>query len=47
MVCVEKNEMGGACRAYGREERRVQSFGGGNLRERDDLEDPGIYGKII
>jgi hypothetical protein len=39
--------MYGACSAYGREEKRVQSFGGGNLRERDDLEDPGIDGKII
>jgi len=25
---IEKNEMGGTCSAYGREERRVQSFGG-------------------
>ena len=25
---LEKNEMGGACRAYGGEERRVQGFGG-------------------
>jgi hypothetical protein len=25
---IEKNKMGGACSAYGREERRVQSFGG-------------------
>jgi len=28
MVRVENNEIGGACSAYGREERRVQSFGG-------------------
>jgi len=47
MLCVEENEMGGTCSAYGREERRVQRFSGGNLRERDDLEDPGMYGKII
>jgi len=25
---IEKNEMGGACSAYGREERRMQDFGG-------------------
>jgi len=25
---IEKNEMGVACRAYGREDRRVQGFGG-------------------
>jgi len=42
MICVDKNEMGRACSAYGREERGVQRFGGGNLRERDDLEDPDI-----
>jgi hypothetical protein len=24
----EKNEMGGECSAYGREERRIQGFGG-------------------
>jgi hypothetical protein len=34
--------MGGACRSYG-EERRIQGFGGGNLRERD----PGVDGRII
>jgi len=25
---IEKNEMGGACSAYGEEERRVQGYGG-------------------
>jgi hypothetical protein len=25
---MEKNEMGGACSAYGGEERRIQGFGG-------------------
>jgi hypothetical protein len=25
---MEKNEMGGACSAYGGEERRIQDFGG-------------------
>ena len=27
---LEKNEMGGACSAYGEEERRVQGFDGEN-----------------
>jgi hypothetical protein len=27
---IEKNEMEGACSAYGGEERRVQDFGGEN-----------------
>jgi hypothetical protein len=34
--------MGGACSAYGGEERRVQVFGGGHLRERDHLGYPGV-----
>jgi hypothetical protein len=32
---------------YGRQEKFIQDFGGGNLRERDHLEDPGIDGRII
>ena len=44
---IEKNEMGGACSAYGGEERLIQGFGGGNLKERDHLGDPGIDGRII
>ena len=32
---IKKNEMGGACSADGGRERRVQGFGGKNLRERD------------
>jgi len=39
--------MGGACSAYGTEERHIQEFGGGNLKERDHLEDPGVDGSII
>ena len=39
--------MSGARSAYGAEERRIQGFGGGNLRERDHLGDPGIDGRII
>jgi len=31
---IEKNEMGGACSMYGVEERCIQGFGGGNLKER-------------
>ena len=42
-----KNETGGVCSTYGGEERRIQGFGGGNLRERDHLEDPGVDGRII
>ena len=44
---IEKNEMGGACSAYWGDERRMQGFGGGNLREKDHLGDPGIDGRII
>jgi hypothetical protein len=39
--------MGGACSAYGGEERRIQGFGGENLMERDQLGDPGVYERII
>ena len=39
--------MGGECSAYGGEERRIQDFGGRNLRERDHLGDPGVDGSII
>ena len=36
-----------ACSTYGRQEKRIQGFGGGNLRERDPLEDVGVDGRII
>jgi hypothetical protein len=39
--------MGGARSTYRGEERCTHDFGGGNLRERDHLEDPGIDGMII
>jgi hypothetical protein len=35
------------CSTYGVEERGIQGFSGGNLRERDHLEDPGVDGRII
>ena len=37
----------GACSAYGGDGRRIQGFGGGNLREREHLGDPDIDGRII
>jgi hypothetical protein len=43
---MEKNEMGGACSAYG-ESRAYTGFWWVNLRERDQLGDPGVDGKII
>jgi len=39
--------MGGTCSTYGGEEKSIQGFGGGNLRERDHLEKPGIDEKWI
>jgi hypothetical protein len=39
--------VGGACGTYGREERCIQGFGGGNLKERDHVEDLDIGGRII
>jgi hypothetical protein len=42
-----KNEIGGACGMYGGEDRCIRSFDGGNMRERDHLEDLGVEGKII
>jgi hypothetical protein len=32
----------GACSTYGGEARRIQGFGGGNLKERDHLGDPAL-----
>jgi len=39
--------MGAACSAYGREDRRIQAFGGGNVRERVHLGDPSVGGRMI
>jgi hypothetical protein len=44
---IRKDEKGGACSTYGRQERCIQGFGGGNLRERENLEDLGVGGRII
>jgi hypothetical protein len=41
---IKKNEMGGTC---GRQDMCIQGFGGGDLIERDHLEDLGIDGSII
>jgi hypothetical protein len=32
---------------YGGEGKCIQGFAGGNLRERDHLEDPGVVGSVI
>jgi len=39
--------MGGTCSAHGGEERRIEGFGGGNLKETDHLGDSGVDGRII
>ena len=39
--------MGGACSTYGGQERCIQGFGASDLMERDELEDPGVGGRII
>jgi hypothetical protein len=43
---IEHNEMGGACSTMGRGEAYTE-FWWGTLRERDNLEDPGAYKRII
>jgi len=39
--------MGGECSAYGSEEWSIQGFGGGNLKEIDNLGDPSVDGRIL
>jgi hypothetical protein len=39
--------MGEACDMYGRQESCIQHFGEGDVRERHDLEDLGVDGKMI
>jgi len=43
---IRENGFGGACSTYGGEEVGTV-FGGGNLKERDHLEDLGVNGRII
>jgi len=44
---IEKNEMGGACSAYGVEERCIQGFNGETRRKETHLEDTGVDGRIL
>jgi hypothetical protein len=44
---IKKNEMGSACSTNGGRGEAHTGFWWGNLREGDQLEDPGIDGRII
>jgi len=44
---IEKNEMGGACSAYGGSGEAHTGSWWGNMRERDHLGDPGVDVRII
>jgi len=46
IIKIEKNEMGGACSAYGGGEA-CTGFWWGNLGQRDQWGDPGVNGRII
>jgi hypothetical protein len=46
LIKIRTKEMGRVCGMYVGE-RCIQDFGGGNLRERDHLQDPGIDERII
>jgi hypothetical protein len=39
--------MSGACSTYGGQKRCIEGFGGGDLMERDHLEDLGVDGRIV
>jgi hypothetical protein len=41
---IKKNELGGICCKCVGQETCIQGFGGGHLRERDNLEDLGVRG---
>jgi hypothetical protein len=44
---VKLNDMGWACGTYGSQERSIQGFCRGDIRERDHLEDLDVDGRII
>jgi hypothetical protein len=44
---MKKNEMGGSCGMYGRQERCIQGFGVWSLRVRVHLENLGVDGRIL
>ena len=44
---IKKNDIGKACSMYVEEAMCKQGFGGGNLRKKRHLEDPGIDGRKI
>ena len=39
--------MGGACGTYGEQMKCIKGFGGGDLRERGQLQDLGVDGRIL
>ena len=43
---VKETEMGGACGTYRGEDKCIQSFGG-ELKERDQLKDLGVDGRLL
>jgi hypothetical protein len=47
LIMFLNNEMGGGCSSDEGGERRVQGFGGGNLKVRDNWGDSGVDGTII